>query len=207
MTFCLLLSCLLLIAISSPQVLDQLHSSSLPDDKLSLLRPLHQRGAKETKKQRLRRALQLQRAGLGTIADAEDLLQERKVRGIAGAENGHGSSSSTSSSEEEDSDSEGQERPAKQARLVAEGEIAPAAAAVTHQQQQQKQEEEEDDSGQEDQEMQEAADEAAAAAAAKDQLAALKAQAAGLKAQARLEADGSARERVTGGPWMSGMGL
>jgi hypothetical protein len=36
------------------QVFDSLQQSTLTDEHLALMRPLHQRGARETKKQRLR---------------------------------------------------------------------------------------------------------------------------------------------------------
>jgi ATP-dependent RNA helicase DHX37/DHR1 len=63
------------------QVLATLQSSSISEDKLALMRPLHQRGAKETKKQRLRRALRLERAGLVPDAEAAaELYRPRVVR-------------------------------------------------------------------------------------------------------------------------------
>lgn len=177
-------------------MLGQLHSSGLSDEHLTLLRPLHQRGAKETKKQRLRRALKLQRAGLSDLADAEDLLQERKVRGVKAGVAADGSSSSGegggSSSSGVESDLE---RPAKQARIE---ETAAAAAALQQpdrviqlQQQHQQQSTCIQNVDQADHQIPVAGADQTAAAAAKDQLAALKAQVAALKAQARLEADGA----------------
>jgi hypothetical protein len=171
---------------SHSQVITQLHSSSLPEEQLGLLRPLHQRGAKETKKQRLRRALKLQRAGLTDFEGAEELLQPRKVRGVGVAAAGSGSSSSddVSSGSESGEDEaappaaaaaedgkseicaeegEDSERPAKQAKL---GE-----GAVGQQQQQQHQ-----------------LNSAVGIAQQKAQLAALRAEAKALKVQAKAQA-------------------
>ncbi|GLI67099.1 hypothetical protein VaNZ11_011304, partial [Volvox africanus] len=75
------------------QVLAQLHDHAASDATLSVLRPLHQRGHRETKKQRLRRELQLQRAGLAgeqlaeVLGDApggagSELLRRRKVKDV-----------------------------------------------------------------------------------------------------------------------------
>jgi ATP-dependent RNA helicase DHX37/DHR1 len=177
-------------------VLTQLNSSSLPEEQLGLMRPLHQRGAKETKKQRLRRALKLQRAGLTDFEGAQELMQPRRVRGV-GAD---GSGSDSSSSEAEDSEEEGGDeqangtaavngvqqqqhgsgsetdgpesdgeedgRPAKKAKVTA-GAVGQQQQAALKEQQQ---------------------DPAAAAAAQKAQVAALRAEAKALKAQARAEA-------------------
>lgn len=84
------------------QVLTQLHSSSLPEEQLGLMRPLHQRGAKETKKQRLRRALKLQRAGLTDFEGAQELMQPRRVRGVRGVAADDGSDGSSSEDDEEE---------------------------------------------------------------------------------------------------------
>lgn len=43
--------------------MQQLQTTELSAAQLALMRPLHQRGAKETKRQRLSRALRMQRAG------------------------------------------------------------------------------------------------------------------------------------------------
>lgn len=55
------------------------------------MRPLHQRGAKETKRQRLRRELRMQRAGLELGPDSQ-LMKEREVPGNSDSEEGSGSS-------------------------------------------------------------------------------------------------------------------
>ncbi|KIY96001.1 hypothetical protein MNEG_11962 [Monoraphidium neglectum] len=86
------------------QVFTQLQQSSVADDRLQLLRPLHMRGARETKKQRLRRALKLQRAGVETEAAAELLVERRRPRGSSGG--GGDSSSGSEGSDDEESDEE-----------------------------------------------------------------------------------------------------
>ncbi|WIA09508.1 hypothetical protein OEZ85_008906 [Tetradesmus obliquus] len=177
------------------EVLTQLNSSSLPDEQLSLLRPLHQRGARETKKQRLRRLLKLQRAGYKGFEGSDELMQERQVKGVAGS-----SSSSESDSEggSSSSDSEDEhQRPAKQARIELAVEASPAAAADAAAGQPSSGSDDED--GEQVQAAGAAAAAAAPAAAAaaaaaadtKAQLKAAKAHAAALKAQARLEATGT----------------
>ncbi|KAI8463435.1 MAG: P-loop containing nucleoside triphosphate hydrolase protein [Monoraphidium minutum] len=84
------------------EVFGSLQASAVGDDRLQLLRPLHLKGARETKKQRLRRALRLQRAGVET-ADAADLLVERRrPKGFGG-----GSGSSDDGDEDDSSNEEG----------------------------------------------------------------------------------------------------
>mgnify|MGYP001807398114 FL=1 len=162
------------------------------------MRPLHQRGAKETKKQRLRRALKLQRAGLTDFEGAQELMQPRRVRGVGADGSGSDSSSSEAASlEEEDGDEQAngaaaanglQQQQQHGSGSVSEGRDAeeeeeegrPAkkakvsAGAVGQQQQAAVQEQQQDP--------------AAAAAAQKAQVAALRAEARALKAQARAEA-------------------
>ena len=63
------------------QVLASLNSSSISSEHLSLLRPMHQRGARETKKQRLKRMLQLERAGVALDEEAAaELYRPRKAQ-------------------------------------------------------------------------------------------------------------------------------
>lgn len=51
-------------------MLEDLQRSQLTDEQLALLRPVHQRGATATKKQKLRHALKLQRMGMEAPDDA-----------------------------------------------------------------------------------------------------------------------------------------
>ncbi|KXZ53733.1 hypothetical protein GPECTOR_6g650 [Gonium pectorale] len=98
------------------QVLASLHTHAASDTALALMRPLHQRGHRETKKQRLRRELQMQRAGLAAPPAADgsgsggggELLRRRTVKGAGsgsdsegGEERGSGSESNDESEEEE----------------------------------------------------------------------------------------------------------
>ncbi|EFJ47234.1 hypothetical protein VOLCADRAFT_120994 [Volvox carteri f. nagariensis] len=115
------------------QVLAQLHTHAASDTALALMRPLHQRGHRETKKQRLRRELQLQRAGLegeqlaevlgatgggGGGGGVSELLRQRTVKGaVAGA---------SSDSDEEDEEDEEEGRGASEQRKP------PAAASAVH---------------------------------------------------------------------------
>jgi hypothetical protein len=183
---------------SEMQAITQLNTSSLPDEQLSLLRPLHQRGARETKKQRLKRLLQLQRAGYEGFEGANELTQERKVKGVTGRK----SESESEKSESEDDDEE--QRPAKQARVehvTAAGNGAAAGDTDMKQQQAGSSRDEEESDSEDDQMQQQSEDEQqqqqqavsaeAAAAAAKAKLKAVRAQAAALKAQARLETTGT----------------
>lgn len=91
------------------QVLANLASSSLSEDALSLMRPLHQRGARETKKQRLRRALKLERAGVALdAATAEELHPSGNPRGkgkhgsVEDSDNEGGSASGSESEDDEE---------------------------------------------------------------------------------------------------------
>jgi ATP-dependent RNA helicase DHX37/DHR1 len=178
------------------QVLTQLNSSSLPEEQLSLLRPLHQRGARETKKQRLRRLLKLQRAGFADVDGSNELLQERQVKGVAGS-NSESEGESEGSSESDSDDEEEQQWPAKQARIEPAAAADPAAAAGQSSSSSEEGEDGQQQQQSEDEQEHAAQYEAAAAAAAKSQLKAVKAQAAALKAQARLEATGMTSEADT----------
>ncbi|GLC69391.1 hypothetical protein PLESTF_000824800 [Pleodorina starrii] len=112
------------------QVLAQLNTHAASDAALAMMRPLHQRGHRETKKQRLRRELQLQRAGLaGVLGEGEgegegeggggELLRQRRVKGAA--EGGAASDSGESGGSSDDDDEEEERPPSK----------VPAAAAPT----------------------------------------------------------------------------
>lgn len=176
------------------QVLTQLHSSSLPEDQLGLLRPLHQRGAKETKKQRLRRALKLQRAGLTDFEGAQELLQPRKVRGV-GAAAGSSSSSEDGSGESESEDADQQQQSSAAAAAVA-GVAETADASDTDEELERPAKQAKLSAGIVGQQQQ--LDPAAAAAQQQAQLAALRAEAKALKAQAKAEAaaEGAGEFRV-----------
>ncbi len=96
----------------NPQVLAQLNAHAASDTALSLLRPLHQRGQRETKKQRLKRELQMQRAGLvllgadGAGGAGSELLRPRRVRGVGGGDGDDGSGSGEEEDEEDGGSSE-----------------------------------------------------------------------------------------------------
>lgn len=108
---------------ASSQVFTQLQQSSVADERLQLLRPLHMRGAKETKKQRLKRALKLQRAGVVTEAAAELLVERRRPKGT-------GAGGSSSEQDEDGSGSEEDEEDVgKAARFGQKGAAAAAVAA------------------------------------------------------------------------------
>ncbi|KAG2437050.1 hypothetical protein HYH02_011311 [Chlamydomonas schloesseri] len=99
------------------QVLATLNEHAASDSALALLRPLHQRGHRETKKQRLRRELQLQRAGIapavaaaaagdgagGGGGSSSELLRRRRVGRAEDMER------SDDSEEEEEEDGHGDE--------------------------------------------------------------------------------------------------
>ncbi|GIL53593.1 hypothetical protein Vafri_9207 [Volvox africanus] len=102
------------------QVLAQLHDHAASDATLSVLRPLHQRGHRETKKQRLRRELQLQRAGLAgeqlaeVLGDApggagSELLRQRKVKDVDEMSGSDDDSGSEEGGEESEKEAEGKE--------------------------------------------------------------------------------------------------
>lgn len=75
----------------------------LKQEELQLLRPVAQRGQRETKKQALKRALQLQRAGVSLPSDVQ-LLQERErpAAAMGEAESDDVSSGSDDEDEEEE---------------------------------------------------------------------------------------------------------
>ncbi len=85
------------------QVVEKLSSHSLSESQLALLRPLHQRGAHETKRQRLRRALALERAGVAGEAVTAELYRPRKGTSEqeAGGCGGGGSSGTDSGADDE----------------------------------------------------------------------------------------------------------
>jgi ATP-dependent RNA helicase DHX37/DHR1 len=87
------------------QVLQALSQHQLDAKGLQLLRPVSSRGQKETKRQALKRALQLERAGIQVPAEAR-LLQERPSRG---ADSGSSSGSDSEGEEEEEEGEEGEE--------------------------------------------------------------------------------------------------
>ncbi|GFR51442.1 hypothetical protein Agub_g13735, partial [Astrephomene gubernaculifera] len=106
------------------QVLAQLNTHAASDTALALLRPLHQRGHRETKKQRLRRELQLQRAGLAGegaaaagAAGESELLRRRRVREAEESEEEEEEEEESGSEEEED---EEQQQPAAAAGVKTE---------------------------------------------------------------------------------------
>ncbi|GBF90232.1 ATP-dependent RNA helicase [Raphidocelis subcapitata] len=129
------------------QVFSRLHEASVDEERLQLLRPLHMRGARETKKQRLRRALKLQRAGVTTEAAAELLVERRRPPGSGGdGDEGSDSSGSGSGSGDSDDDDDGGGRsarfgakPAAPAPATAAAAAATAAAAAAEQQPEQQQ--------------------------------------------------------------------
>lgn len=89
------------------QVLTVLEGSRVSDDALAVMRPLHQRGARETKRQRLRRALRLERAGVALdAATAEELHPSGRPRkrrgGAASSDEGESEEGSVSEEEEEE---------------------------------------------------------------------------------------------------------
>jgi hypothetical protein len=87
------------------QVVEKLNSHSLNESQLALLRPLHQRGAHETKRQRLRRALALERAGVADNAAAPntELYRQRKhSRGGGGGDDGGAAGSDSGSDSGDD---------------------------------------------------------------------------------------------------------
>lgn len=103
----------------NPQVLAQLNAHAASDTALSLLRPLHQRGQRETKKQRLKRELQMQRAGLvlpgaeGAAGAGSELLRPRRVRGVGGGDGEDGSGSGEEDEEDGGSSAEEQQEEVK----------------------------------------------------------------------------------------------
>ncbi|KAG2499784.1 hypothetical protein HYH03_002081 [Edaphochlamys debaryana] len=109
------------------QVLATLNAHAASDAALALMRPLHQRGQRETKKQRLRRELQMQRAGLAAPGSEGELLRRRKVPGADGGGSGSDADGSDGkgSGDEEDEESE-EEHPAGPRAAAA----APAPAAT-----------------------------------------------------------------------------
>jgi ATP-dependent RNA helicase DHX37/DHR1 len=108
------------------QAFENIAQHKLDDQQLSLLVPMHQRGARETKKQRLKRLLKLQRAGVqlpeGFSGDTgrkrskrpAELLRERKRARQEGSDSEAAATSSDSDSDASGAVTEEEEEAAAQ---------------------------------------------------------------------------------------------
>ena len=98
-----------LLPLPNTSCLPSCHPVQLKQEELQLLRPVAQRGQRETKKQALKRALQLQRAGVSLPSDVQ-LLQERERPAAAMGEAESDDASSGSDDEDEEEEEQQQQR-------------------------------------------------------------------------------------------------
>ncbi len=116
----------------------------LKQEELQLLRPVAARGQRETKKQALRRALQLQRAGVDLPTNVRLFQERERPQGLPqgtqseeGSESGEEEEGSSASSSGSDSDAEGPARGKPAGPVAKKQRTAGESAAAAPQQQQQ----------------------------------------------------------------------
>jgi ATP-dependent RNA helicase DHX37/DHR1 len=189
-------------AMTDVQVFSDLAAHQLEESQLSLMLPLHQRGARETKRQKLGRLLRLERAGVvlpsedasGAAARGGrkqgrkvDLFRERKRErdGEEGGEDEEEEEEEESESGDAESGEEQQQQQQQEQEQQHLGGASSGSGGGKSTAQQQEEEEEQEEGLDEEQQ------EAAAREVQRQQLALAKAEAAKVKAQLGIQGEGT----------------